>query len=72
MPGGCFELKAFAIQFVLPSEPPQPTLFSLFMVIILQWLLRSSFLERVQIGLFLFIELKFLTRLSVNELWYPC
>lgn len=46
MPGGCFELKAFAIQFVLPSEPPQPTLFSLFMVIILQWLLRSSFLEK--------------------------
>ena len=27
MPGGCFELKAFAIQLVLPSEPPQPTVF---------------------------------------------
>ena len=27
MPGGCFELKAFTVQFLLPSEPPQHTVF---------------------------------------------
>lgn len=70
MPDRCFKLKAVTVQLVIPSEPFQLIstnfLFSSFLVIILQLHLKAVFLKRVQIRLFPL--LKFLTRLSTNDI----